>query len=249
MAIHLIYFSGTGSTQKVVRFVGEQWEQPFLEYDLSRKDLASHEFQKEELCIVGVPSYGGRVPSIAVERLKLLKGNRTPAILVVTYGNRDYDDTFIELKDVIEKLNFVCVGAMAIVCEHSIVHEYAKGRPNKEDYQQIQELVKQLINNLHPINVPGHRPYKEFKGGLKPMITSQCTKCGRCAKLCPVEAIDPLHLDRMNIAKCISCMRCVSICPSQARICNPQQVEATRTKLQKICTVYKPNELIGGSSC
>ena len=248
MAIHLIYFSGTGSTQKVVRFIGEQWEEPLLEYDLSKRHFSSHEFQQNELCIVGVPSFGGRVPSIAIKRLQLLKGHQTPVILVVTYGNRHYDDTFLELKDTLESLDFVCVGATAVVCEHSIVHEYAKGRPNQQDYQQIQELVNQLKNNLHPIDVPGHKPYKEFKGGLKPTVTSQCTKCGICAKLCPVGAIDLLHLDSTD-ENCISCMRCVSVCPSQGRICDSQIVEATRIKLQKICTIDKPNELIGGSTC
>ena len=164
-------------------------DKPIQEYDLSRTNFSAHEFSHEDLCIVGVPSYGGRVPSIAIERLKLLKGNQTPVILVVTYGNRHYDDTFIELKDTLDELGFICEGAVAVVCEHSIVHDYAKGRPNQEDYQHIQKLVETLKNNLHPIEVPGHRPYKEFHGGLKPKATSQCTKCGLCAKLCPVEAL------------------------------------------------------------
>ena len=246
MAINLIYFSGTGSTQDVVRFIGKQWEEAIQEYDLSRMDFSTHEFLHEDLCIVGVPSYGGRAPSIAIERLKKLKGNQTPVILVVTYGNRHYDDTFIELKDTLDKLGFICEGAMAVVCEHSIVHDYAKGRPNQEDYQHIQKLVETLKNNLHPIEVPGHRPYKEFHGGLKPKATSECTKCGLCAKLCPVEAIDIQHIESVDEERCISCMRCVSICPSQARQCDPAQVEATRIKIQKPCQVYKKSELIGG---
>ena len=246
MSIHLIYFSGTGSTQEVVRFIGKQWDKPIQECDLSRTDFSTHEFSHEDLCIVGVPSYGGRVPSIAIERLKLLKGNQTPVILVVTYGNRHYDDTFIELKDTLDELGFICEGAVAVVCEHSIVHDYAKGRPNQEDYQHIQKLVETLKNNLHPIEVPGHRPYKEFHGGLKPKVTSQCTKCGLCAKLCPVEAIDCHHLQVTDETKCISCMRCVSICPTHARVCDLQQVEVTRQKIQKVCTLYKQSELIGG---
>ena len=31
MSIHLIYFSGTGSTQEVVRFIGKQWDKPIQE--------------------------------------------------------------------------------------------------------------------------------------------------------------------------------------------------------------------------
>ena len=41
-------------------------------------------------------------------------------------------------------------------------------------------------------------------------------------------------------------MRCASICPTHARVCDLQQVEATRQKIQKVCTLYKQSELIGG---
>lgn len=249
MAIQLIYFSGTGSTQKVVRFIGKQWQEKVYEYDLSNPHIARHVFSHQDLCIVGVPSYGGRVPTIAIERLKQFKANQTPVILVVTYGNRHYDDTFIELKDTLQPLGFICVGAMAIVCEHSIVHEFARGRPNTKDFEYIQSLVETLKRDLHPIEVPGHRPYKIFRGGLKPLVTSQCTKCGLCAKLCPVEAIDLQHLETTNESLCISCMRCISICPFKARICDDKQVEATRMKIQKVCTIDKQSELIGGSLC
>lgn len=246
MAINLIYFSGTGNTKKVVEFVGKQWGEPIYEIDLSQKDIQSQTFSDDSLCIVGVPSYGGRVPFVAVERLQKLKGNHTPVVLIVTYGNRHYDDTFIELKDTLDQCGFITVGALAVVCEHSIVHEYAKGRPNEEDFQEIQSLVETMKKNLHPIEVPGHRPYKEFHGGLKPKATSECTKCGLCAKLCPVGAIDIHHIESVDEKRCISCMRCVSVCPSQARQCDPKLVEATRIKIQKPCQVYKKSELIGG---
>ena len=51
---------------------------------------------QEDICIVAVPSYGGRVPDAAVSRLRQMKGNGAGAILMVVYGNRDYDDTLAE---------------------------------------------------------------------------------------------------------------------------------------------------------
>ena len=39
-----------------------------------------------------VPVYGGRVPAIAIQRLRALKGQGGPAIAVVVYGNRAYED-------------------------------------------------------------------------------------------------------------------------------------------------------------
>ena len=61
-----------------------------------------------DLLIVGVPSYAGRVPEMAVRSLRRFLGNNTPAIIVSVYGNRAYDDTLIELKDLMESHGFSC---------------------------------------------------------------------------------------------------------------------------------------------
>jgi len=34
-------------------------------------------FTENDICVIEVPSYGGRVPSIALERMKAYKGNNT----------------------------------------------------------------------------------------------------------------------------------------------------------------------------
>ena len=66
-------------------------------------------FSENDICLIGVPSYGGRVPRTAVERINGFKGNGASAILVVSYGNRDYDDTLIELFDVVNSGNLLLV--------------------------------------------------------------------------------------------------------------------------------------------
>jgi len=40
----------------------------------------------DELTIIGTPVYAGRVPPEAVRRLRRIKGNNTPAVVVVVYG-------------------------------------------------------------------------------------------------------------------------------------------------------------------
>ena len=42
-----------------------------------------------DVCLVSVPSFAGRVPQIAVERLKKISGNGAKAILNCVYGFRD----------------------------------------------------------------------------------------------------------------------------------------------------------------
>ena len=67
-------------------------------------------FSAGELVVLGVPVYGGRIPALAAERMAQLKGQQTPVIILVTYGNRDYEDALLELKTILEQQQFVVVG-------------------------------------------------------------------------------------------------------------------------------------------
>lgn len=46
----------------------------------------------KDVCMISVPSYGGRFPAVAVSRLQQMRGNGASAVLIVVYGNRDYDE-------------------------------------------------------------------------------------------------------------------------------------------------------------
>ena len=78
-----VFFSPTYSTERIVRLIGEAWEETHQEIDLSRipKEGEVHEFGAQDLVIFGVPSYGGRVPAPAAERFRNLKGQKTPIIV------------------------------------------------------------------------------------------------------------------------------------------------------------------------
>lgn len=242
-----IYFSPTGSTQKITTYVSDQFGR-YENIDLSiYKGDYTKQFETDDICIVGVPSFGGRVPAIAIKRLMMMKGNQTPAILISTYGNRAYEDTLLELKTTLNQNGFICIGAMAIVCEHSIMHEFAKEKPYDEDFKEIShftDIVKmRLKESLIDIDVPGNIPFREYNGiPLKPKTTKKCTECGLCGKLCPVGAIpfDNPHKTDKNI--CISCMRCVAKCPHHARKCNELMIAATTKKLKNICEIAKKND-------
>lgn len=243
-----IYFSPTGSTEKVTTFVAEQFSK-YQKVDLSKKqDFYQFEFTKEDFCIIGVPCFGGRVPMLAVERIREMRGNQTPAVLIVTFGNRAYDDALLELKETLELSGFLCVAAMAVVCEHSIMHQYGKGRPHCKDFEEIKSFVdivkERCKDEMISIKVPGNAPYKEYHGiPLKPTASfKKCISCGACALLCPAQAIpidNPSHTDHQH---CISCMRCIQVCPQHARKNNPVLLMASVQKLKKACQTEKKNE-------
>ncbi len=113
-----------------------------------RSGIFNHSFNKEDICIIGVPSYGGRVPSIALERIKGLKGNNAKAVLVVSYGNRAYEDTLRELSECVTNGGFCCIAGVAAIAEHSIMHQFATGRPDKEDKEELVQFSRKILDKI-----------------------------------------------------------------------------------------------------
>lgn len=105
MSVYSIYFSPTNSTKEIANLVANEVGS-YQEIDLSKKeDMVDQVFDADDVCVIGIPSYGGRVPGIALERMNKFKGNHAKAILVVLYGNRAFEDTLKELADDLSKVN------------------------------------------------------------------------------------------------------------------------------------------------
>ena len=102
--MYIAHFSPTGGTRKAAEIIGRALDPQATEIDLSSpKSVATPlDLSHDEVLLVAVPVYGGRVPAITLERLKRITGHDTPAIPVVVYGNRDYDDALLELKTALE---------------------------------------------------------------------------------------------------------------------------------------------------
>lgn len=223
-----IIFSPTYSTKAVEEEIVNEMDIHMDMVDLTCMELEEKEKKVgcNELAIFGAPVYGGRVPEIAVQRIKGIKGDNTPAIIFVTYGNRDYDDALLELKNTVEENGFHVFAAAAFVTEHNIMHRVATGRPDENDKKIICEFAKQAALKLNGITdiskvtlkVDGNIPYKQYNGiPMKPIASEECGACGKCAELCPVGAIPKDNPKETNTDICISCMRCIKVCPNHAR--------------------------------
>lgn len=249
MRIYEIFFSPTGGTKKVSDILSSVWNCEKVKIDLCdiNTDFSEYEIGAEDMCIISVPSYGGRVPITAAERIRLIRGNGAKACIVCVYGNRAYEDTLIELKDCVEEKGFNVISAVAAVAEHSIMRKFAAGRPDDEDKNELINFAlkikeKAQSGNLDSFNVPGNHTYKELK--LIPMFpepNKKCTLCGACREKCPVNAIREDNSTDKN--KCISCMRCVSLCPIGARDFNKAVISAMEMKMAKAFEGRKKNEL------
>ena len=262
MSFYSIYFSPTGGTKKAADRVCQTLfqGQEIVQIDLSQpeEDFSKYQFEEEDVCVVAMPSFGGRVPAIASQRLSQITAKKAKAVLMAVYGNRKFEDTLAEMEDVLSEAGFECAAAVSAIAEHSIVGQYGAGRPDEKDQAQLAEFgetikahlaaeksrKQELTGQEHTDWIPGNRPYKKLGVvPMKPQTDDDCLKCGTCAAKCPVQAIRVERPWETDEEKCISCMRCVKICPAHARKLDPEKLAGLAERLKNVCAGRKENQL------
>ena len=164
MRFYNIFFSPTGGTEKVADIVAKGTKLDAEKIDLIKEPdkLVKVKFEKKDLCLVAVPSYGGRISSVVTDMFRKVKADGTKAILVAVFGNRMIDDTLLELQDVLEASGFVCIGGMEAVAEHSLMHQFGTGRPDRQDEKELLEFATKIMESVLPAKIiinPATMPY------------------------------------------------------------------------------------------
>lgn len=249
-----VYFSATGTNRTSVRTIAATLSEGYQELDLTNYEPESEEitFDKDEILIIGAPVYKGRIYKGAAKKFCQLKGNYTPCVITVTYGNRHYDDALIELYDQMRNQGFYPIAAAALVGQHTY-GDIQVGRPNREDQKEDIEFAHRIVEKLETLGtdfdkmaqllLPGNRPYKDggTGGGFRPLTSDHCTSCGLCVKRCPENAI-ALDCKTIDSQKCISCFRCIRYCPSKAKNMNTPEYNGFAADFSAKLAKSRPNE-------
>lgn len=220
---------------------------PIAETDLTHTPTPARALGPETVAILAAPVYGGHIPPVVLERLEALRGNDTPAVIVAVYGNRAFDHAVAELADFAAQHGFRPIAAAAFVGEHSYSTPdtpIAAGRPDAEDLaaaaafgEHIREKLRRDdlrvvdVRRLHSPRTPllslmrfirfvlayRRQQHKNPVVRIPVVDAERCTRCGRCASLCPTQAIAPGDETHTDPTRCLRCCACVKGCPTAAR--------------------------------
>ncbi len=221
--IKSVYFSGTGKTEDCIKKISKLFGENIDYIDVTSKSQRENnfEFNKDDIVIVGMPVYAGQIP--AVERITdCIKGEDTPCIIIACYGNRHYDDSLAQMKNLLECRGFKVVGGAAVIIEHTFAESLGKNRPDENDMVELKVWANNVIEKIKKGDIsstdfPGN-PNPESKKSIpvpKTINYEECIKCGTCYKECPVSDIKFDDKPEFKNENCINCMRCVSVCPKK----------------------------------
>lgn len=249
--IWAMYFSATGTTAKVCDTIADELAAKFgaeretFDFTLpgarGGDDPGSNDpaIGASDLVVFGTPVIAGRVPNVLLKYLDHISGGGAAAVPVVCYGNRNYDDALIELRDILEKGGYHTVAGAAFIGEHSFSNILAAGRPDEQDLATALEFADGIAKKLEadkdgkcleaPVEVSGESPLRSYytprdRAGapvnilkVKPKTDMEkCLKCMTCVRVCPLGSIDPEDVSAIT-GICMKCCACVKKCPAGAK--------------------------------
>ncbi len=259
-SVKLVYFSPTGTSKAVVQGIARGINPRIVEFiDITLPEAREQPLvcYEDELLIVAVPVYMGRVPAVATDWLNRIQADKTPTVCVVVYGNRAFENALRELKDIVTGCGGIPIAGAAYIGEHSFATAEAPialGRPDRDDLEHAEEFgrkIREKLQSISPITqvpcveVPGTFPYE----GVTKLwdvdfieVSDLCEDCGVCAEVCPVGAIDSEKSSTIDHVKCITCCACIKACPQGARSIKPSKVKDAQTRLFTNCKEPKQPE-------
>ncbi len=256
-SLKLAYFSPTGTTKAIVQAVARGLNQKNIEQiDITRPIARKIQLQtsKNDLLVIAIPVYVGRVPELLGEWLHSMKAENTPTVCIVVYGNFDFGDALLEIKDIVKERGGIPIACAAFIGEHSFSSSdtpISSSRPDSSDLhsaeifgRKINETLQSLpsLDPTSKIIVPGKYPYKDLQKLYSVDFIDQndsCTKCGECARLCPVGAIDFYDYSLIDNQKCVLCCACIKACPENARTMKESIIKDMAMRLSKMCEERK----------
>ena len=235
----VLYFSPTGGTEKIARFVAGELaarlglEPKYISFTKPQEREQEYRFGPQDLLVMASPVYAGRLPNKVMPEYKAkIFGDSTIALPICVFGNRSPDEAPRELALLLEGNGFRLAGVAAFAGRHAFSDRVGEGRPDEEDLAQMSDFAARAAEKLAgeelpllnisreeigpyytPLKADG-TPAKFLKA--RPLTDwSKCSRCGACARACPMGSIDMQTMEAAGL--CVKCQACVRKCTRHAK--------------------------------
>jgi len=231
----ILYFSSTGNCLYVAKQLGgERYSIPKL---IEEK---RYNFKDEAIGIV-FPVFGLCIPPFIEEYLKNVTAECNYLFAVATYGffpgSVCHEISNITLQNG-RRFDYINTVKMAENCI-----TFADMSKQKKDSIKQQKAIDTIVCDItnrrkyvkkesffHKYMTSGHKKNYEYPTGegitYEVYIRSDCTGCGTCEKICPMNNIKVSGGKPSFGANCVSCGACIQNCPANALHHNKEKSNA-----------------------
>ena len=257
----ILYFSGTGNSKYVAQRMAEALNQSLLSMNDRIRSHDTSPVETDERLVIVTPTYAWRIPRLVRDWLLETEFPGAAQVwFIMTCGSEighasRYNRSLCQTKGLTD------MGTAQIIMPENYIAMF--DAPQAEEARRIVAKAQPDIDRSiaavregRPFPPPHDRLYDRFMSGpVNPIfyacfvkssvftVSEACTGCGQCAKVCPVQAIDPATPRKTDKDRCITCMACVARCPRKARRLNPFMQFVAGQKMKKVCGGRKPNAL------
>lgn len=228
----ILYFTGTGNSYHAAKVLAEQLEDQLVSLNKMMKAGEDVTLTSETPFVVVAPVYCWRIPRVVEDFLNKVtfEGNKDMAF-ILTCGD-SIGDAGTYAKRFCEEKGLNYKGMAEVVMPENYITMFKAPEPDKE--AQIMKVADHRIKQIGAKLAKGEvltqkgkkfkvlstivNPvfYKLFMTAKPFWVKEECSGCGFCEKICPVNNIRIEDGRPVWGDNCTQCMACICGCPEEA---------------------------------
>ncbi|MFG6320315.1 MAG: EFR1 family ferrodoxin [Lachnospiraceae bacterium] len=231
-----IYLSGMGNTKHCIEKLIHLLDETAQAIPIERED-AVNELSKHDFIVLAYPVQFSNAPIMVRDFIKLRSAlwKKKKVLCVATMGLFSGDGAGCSAR-LLKKYGAKVVGGLHIhmpdsVCDVKLLKKTMEKNQEiiKAADKKIEKWADKIKNSKYPKDglyfydrIAGfifqrfwcYGKTKDYSDKLK--INHNCTGCGLCVRLCPMENLMIENNKATAKSRCTMCYRCISSCPQQA---------------------------------
>ena len=248
----IIYFTGTGNSRYVAKRIARRLDDELLCINDRIKNESIESVDAGERLVVVTPTYAWRIPRIVsdwIENTELKSVKKVWYVMTCgdSNGNADTYNSRLSNSKRLEHMgtfrirmpeNYIAMFSVPDVNEASRIVGVAEHQIDKaikliasnEAFPKRKHTIKDKLESgiVNDIFYPMIVKAKDFRAD------SNCTGCGSCVRLCPLNNVSLVNGKPHWKNNCTHCMACIAYCPSRAIEYGKKSIGKPRYNFEKL---------------